>query len=152
MNQETALGLTIEDHQKAFTEVAFLIDIFASTIDTIMGGSTASVGRIAGRDTAKKYPIHLDNPSLDEAVAVIANRMKSGFAISLEAGGDGASLLFGRCILRDICDLRGIRPGGAMCKLFHAYVDGVVNELIYRPVKSEITACGEQCRTSLKIQ
>ncbi len=152
MNQETVSGLTIEDHQKAFTEVAFLIDIFTSTIDTIMGGSTASVGRIAGRDTAKKYPIHLDNPSLAETVEVIAHRMKAGFAISLEGSGDEAMLRFDRCILRDICGLRGIQPGKAMCKLFHAYVDGVVNELICRPVKSEITACGEQCRTRVKMQ
>ncbi|MBE0556569.1 MAG: hypothetical protein IH628_04985 [Proteobacteria bacterium] len=152
MNQETVSGLTIEDHQKAFTEVAFLIDIFTSTIDTIMGGSTASVGRMAGRDTAKKYPIHLDSPSLAETVAVIANRMKAGFAISLEGDDADAVLLFGRCILRDICGLRGIQPGNAMCKLFHAYVDGVVNELICRPVKSEITACGEQCRARVRIQ
>jgi hypothetical protein len=47
MSSETVMGLTMEDHQKAFTEVAFLIDIFTSTIDNIMGGATASVGRIA---------------------------------------------------------------------------------------------------------
>jgi hypothetical protein len=152
MNSETLMGLTMDDHQKAFTEVAFLIDIFTSTIDNIMGGATASVGRIAGRDTAKKYPIFLDNPSLSEAMEVIADRMKSGFAISLEAADDDSTILFDRCILRDICELRGIEKGNAMCKLFHAYFDGVVNELISRPVKSEIAESGQQCRIRIKTQ
>jgi predicted hydrocarbon binding protein len=152
MNNETVMGPTMEDHRKAFTEVAFLIDIFTSTIDNIMGGSTASVGRIAGRDTAKKYPLFLDNPSLAEAMAVASDRMKSGFALSLETAGDDSTVVFDRCILRDICGLRGIEMGNAMCRLFHAYFDGVLNELINRPVKSEIAECGQQCRTRIKTQ
>jgi len=152
MNDETLNGPTMEDHRKAFTEVAFLIDIFASTIDNIMGGATASVGRIAGRETAKKYPIFLTNPSLPEAVEVICGRMRSGFAIALETDGNDSSMVFNRCIVRDICKMRGIKTGNAVCKLFHAYFDGVVNELISRPVKSEITELGDQCRTTIKIQ
>jgi hypothetical protein len=146
------MGLTMEDHRKAFTEVAFLIDIFTSTIDNIMGGATASVGRIAGRDTAKKYPVFLDNPSLAGAMEVIADRMKSGFTISLETDGTDSTVVFDRCILRDICGLRAIEKGGPMCRLFHAYFDGVVNELINRPVKSGITEMGEQCRIRIKVQ
>ena len=152
MNSETLMGLTMEDHQKAFTEVAFLIDIFTSTIDNIMGGSTASVGRIAGRDTAKKYPLSLNNPSLKEVMDVLSDRMKSGFALSLESAGDDSIVVFDRCILRDICEVRGIEKGNAMCKLFHAYFDGILNELISRPVKSEIAECGGQCRARIKIQ
>ncbi len=152
MNNETIMGLTMEDHRKAFTEVAFLIDIFTSTIDNIMGGSIASVGRIAGRDTAKKYPIFLDNPSLEDTMAIVADRMKAGFGISLETAGDDSTVIFERCILREICNLRGIEMGNAMCRLFHAYFDGVVNELISRPIKSEISQCGQQCRTRIRIQ
>jgi hypothetical protein len=152
MNDELLKGPTLEDHQKAFTEVAFLIDIFTATIDNIMGGATASVGRIAGRDTAKKYPLFLTNPSLQEAIEVISGKMRSGFAISLETTGNDSSVVFKRCIIRDICAMRGIETGSAVCKLFHAYFDGVVNELISRPVKSEITELGDPCRTVLKIQ
>ena len=152
MNNETVIGMTIDDHRKAFTEVAFLIDIFTSTIDNIMGGSTASVGRIAGRDTAKKYPVFLDNPSLETAMDIVSARMKSGFAIFLETVAGDSTVVFDRCILRDICGLRGIETGNAMCRLFHSYFDGVLNELISRPVKSEITQCGQQCRTKIRVQ
>ncbi len=152
MSTETVMGLTMEDHRKAFTEVAFLIDIFTSTIDNIMGGATASVGRMAGRDTAKKYPVFLHNPPLTAAMEVIADRMKSGFAISLQTAGNDTTAVFDRCILRDICGLRGIEKGHAMCRLFHAYFDGVVNELINRPVKSEIIELGEQCRLRIRMQ
>ncbi len=84
MSTETLTGLTLDDHKAAFTEVAFLMDIFAATIDNIMGGATSSVGRMAGRDTANKYPLFLSNPSLEEAVAVVADRMNAGFGISFE--------------------------------------------------------------------
>lgn len=162
MSQETILGLTIEDHRAAFTEVAFLIDIFTSTIDNIMGGSTSSVGRMAGRDTAKKYPLFLSNPSLEEAVAIVAKKMNAGFEISVEplisekkdteTNSNNATVVIERCILRDICQQRGIEMGQAMCRLFHSYFDGVINELINRPVKSEISECGKTCRAIIRTQ
>jgi hypothetical protein len=150
MSGETAQKVTLEDHRKAFDEVAFLLDIFTATIDNIMGGATAPVGRIAGRDMAKKLPIALDNPSLEEALGILAERMKSGFEFTLES--DGTEVAFGRCILRDVCALRNREMGEALCRLFHAYFDGIVNELVCRPVKSEIKACGETCRTTIRIQ
>ncbi len=152
MNGETVQEVTMQDHQKAFSEVAFLIDIFTSTIDNTMGGATAPVGRIAGREMAKKLPVHLNNPSLAEAIDVLSERMKAGFEFSLEGSGAEFDLFFNRCILRDVCSLRGIQTGSAMCRLFHSYFDGIVNELISRPVKSEIMSSGEQCRTRIKIQ
>ena len=152
MNNDTIMGLSMEDHLKAYTEVAFLIDIFTSTIDNIMGGATASVGRMAGRDTAKKYPLYLVNPSLEEAMTVVSGQMKAGFELTLETDGDVSTLVFDRCIIRDMCELRKIEIGQAMCRLFHSYFDGVVNELINRPVKSEISECGKPCRIRIRTQ
>lgn len=152
MNGETVQEVTLQDHEKAFSEVAFLIDVFTSTIDNTMGGATAPVGRIAGRDMARKLPIYLNNPSLEEVIEVLSARMKAGFEFSLEGSGAEMDLVFSRCILRDVCSLRGIQTGSAMCRLFHSYFDGIVNELISRPVKSEITTSGEKCRTRIKIQ
>lgn len=152
MSVETMHGTTLEDHQKAFTEIAFLMDIFTSTIDTIMGGTTAPVGRMAGREMAKKLPINLNHPSLEEAVEVLASRMSAGFKISIEEAATGKELVFDRCVLRDICSLRKIDAGGALCRLFHSYLDGILNELVSRPVKSEISGCGEQCRVTVRTQ
>ena len=152
MTGTTAPVLTLEDHQTALHEVAFLVDIFTATIDTIMGGATAPVGRIAGRDMAKKLPVYLNNPSLEEALGVLADRMKAGFEFSLEASGGETDIVFRHCVLRDVCALRKITTGSALCRLFHAYFDGIVNELICRPVKTELTSCGPQCRARLKTQ
>ncbi len=152
MSTETLTGLTLDDHKAAFTEVAFLMDIFAATIDNIMGGATSSVGRMAGRDTARKYPVFLENPTLEEATAVITGRMKAGFGITLEKEDDDTFMVFDRCIIRDICRQRGLDMGQALCRLFHYYLDGVVDELVNRPVKSEIDRCGETCRTRIRIQ
>ena len=153
MNVPAGMETTLEDHTTALNEVSFLMDIFASTIDNIMGGATAPVGRIAGREMAQKLPVNLDNPSIEEALGVLAARMKAGFVFSLEGSGDQAKLVFDRCALREVCALRGLQTGTALCRLFHAYFDGIVNELICRPVKTENISCdGAQCRMNIRTQ
>ncbi len=152
MSGETDREITLEDHRKAFAEVAFLMDIFTATIDTIMGGATAPVGRMAGREMAKKLPLHLESPSLRDAVAVLATRMSAGFQFALRETDGEHEFVFDRCVLRDVCSLRGIPAGGALCQLFHSYFDGILNELVCRPVKSEIVSTGPQCRVTVRTQ
>lgn len=142
------LDLSKEDYQKATVEVAFLLDAFASTIDNIMGGNTAPVGRIAGRDTASKLPIHLTDPSLQDIVAALREQMQAGFDFAL----DGDVMQFKSCIIRDMCALRKIETGGALCRLFHSYFDGIINGLLCRPVKSSIVSVGDECRLQTDVQ
>lgn len=144
--------VTLDDHVNAATEVAFLLDIFAATVDNVMGGATASVGRIAGREMARKLPVHLTNPTLDEVVAILNSRMEAGYRFRLEGDGTERTLLFDHCVLREVCAKRGLTMGTALCRLFHAYLDGILNELICRPVKSEVVSCGGQCRLNLRTQ
>ncbi len=142
------LDLTQEDYQKATVEVAFLLDGFASTIDNIMGGNTAPVGRIAGRDTASKLPIHLADPTLHDIIMKLREQMQAGFDFALE----GDELLFKSCIIREMCAMRKIETGGALCRLFHSYFDGIINGLLCRPVKSTINSVGEECRFQTAVQ
>lgn len=142
------LDLSPDDYHKATVEVAFLLDAFASTIDNIMGGNTAPVGRIAGRDTAGKLPIHLTDPTLPDIVSALKERMQAGFDFSL----DGDGLQFKSCILRDMCAVRKIRTGGALCHLFHSYFDGIINGLLCRPVKSTIVSVGDECHLQVSVQ
>lgn len=147
-DQNYRLELTPEDYQKAYVEVAFLLDAFASTIDNIMGGKTAPVGRIAGRDTASKLPLDLSEPTLEEVITALSAQMQAGFEFSL----DQDTLLFKKCILREMCRLRNIEPGAALCRLFHAYFDGIANGLLCRPVKSQIISVGDECRLQSAVQ
>lgn len=143
---------TPHEHEQAFSEVAFLLDIFTGTIDLIMGGATAPVGRIAGRDMARKIPVYLEDPSLTNVVAELATRMKGGFVFRLvETAGD-PELVFDHCVIQEVCSRRKLELGGATCKLFHSYLDGQINELIARPVKSELVTCGTSCRACLRTQ
>ncbi len=153
MTSDNALQMTAEDHHQAFTEVAFLIENFANTIDAIMGGATAPVGRIAGREMARKLPLQLGNPTLDQVLTLLAGRMAAGFALSAAPTSAGdAELTFGRCALREVCRQRNQATGGPVCRLFHAYFDGIVNELLHRPVKSEIIASGPSCLVRTRTQ
>jgi hypothetical protein len=78
--------------------------------------------------------------------------MKAGFEFTIEGEDREQELIFQRCSLREVCCQRGIDTGGAMCRLFHSYLDGIVNELISRPVKSEIVSSGQQCRAKIRTQ
>lgn len=142
------LDLTPEDYQKATVEVAFLLDAFASTIDNIMGGNTAPVGRIAGRDTASKLPVELNDPTLEDVIAILHNQMKAGFDFTRDNDG----LLFKSCIIREMCAVRKIEVGGALCQLFHSYFDGIINGLLGRPVKSTFVSVGPECRLRTDVQ
>lgn len=147
MTNDNAMQMTPEDHQQAFTEVAFLIESFANTIDNIMGGATAPVGRIAGRAMARKLPLNLEQTSLESVLGILAERLQAGFQVAVTPDGEtAADLTFQHCALREVCSLRSMEPGGAICRLFHAYFDGIVNELLHRPVKSEIQVAGPLCR------
>ncbi len=153
MNSDLLLDVTSEDHDYAMMEVAFLVDAFASTIDNVMGGTTGPIGRIAGRDMAKKLPLHLVEPSLTETLAALSEHMKSGFDVTVSSvTGNVAETNVSTCFIRDLCVGSGKPPGGAACKLYHAYFDGIVNELMRRPVKSEILAVGQSCRMKIVFQ
>jgi predicted hydrocarbon binding protein len=152
MSGDAVGNVTMDDHNKAFNEVAFLLDIFTSTIDNIMGGATAPVGRIAGREMARKLPVHMGNPTIEEVAALLAGRMVNGFEFTIESSGETHQLNFDKCAIRNACSLRGGQVGGAMCRLFHSYFDGVLNELLSRPVKSDIVTCGDRCSVHVRTQ
>lgn len=152
MSENREALLTVDDHRKAFTEVSFLLDIFSSTIDNLMGGATASVGRIAGRHMARNMPVYLPAPNLPDALAALADRMKAGFDIRFQCAGQGAEITFGRCVIREVCHARDLPVGGELCRLFHYYTDGIVNELCLRPAKSALVSSGENCRALLEVR
>ena len=152
MNQAAELELTLVDHTQALTEVSFLLDVFATTVDELMGGATASVGRIAGRHMARKLPVYLSEPALAPALEAVAGNLASGFEIAYECRENGADLHFGSCLVRTVCGQRGREIGGPLCRLFHAYLDGIVNDLICRPVKSQIAPGAESCHASLAVR
>lgn len=152
MNAHKEWDLTLEDHQEASAEVGFLLDIYTATIDDLMGGATASVGRIAGRHMANKLPIYMPDPTLDETLEVLAENLVKGFEITCQCDKDGADLDFGRCVIRKVCAIRNLTPGGAICKLFHHYVDGIVNEIFFRPTKSKIVSVGKHCSVRLEVR
>jgi hypothetical protein len=152
MSARSELTATLDDHQKAFTEVSFLVDIFARTVHDLMGGATASVGRIAGRHFARKLPITLESPTLPQVVDAYAHHVRKGFEISHAPAESGLDLTFDKCAMREVCRSRNMEPGGEVCRLYHMLVDGVVNELYSRPTKSTITSTGDRCTAHLEVR
>lgn len=134
---------TPEEHRQAFTEVSFLLDIFATTVDDLMGGATASVGRVAGRHMARKLPLAIPEQTLRAAAEALAGYGELG--VRPAAGAEDGLLTFEDCAVRRVCRARGREPGGDLCRLFHFYLDGVLDGLTGRPVRSAIESAGDRC-------
>lgn len=152
MNCGPQAPLSQADYDNAFTEVSFLLDIFGSTIDDLMGGATDTVGRVAGRQMAKKLPLYLKDPRLEVVLEALAKHFKAGFELRATCQPDHAELAFGHCLVREVCANRKIPLGGPLCHIFHAYLDGMVNELNFRPTKSTFEALPGECRVRMEIR
>jgi hypothetical protein len=150
MIEQSELGLTLEDHQKAFTEVSFLLNIFAVTIEELMGGGAPTVGRLAGQHIARRLPIYQPHPTPESVVLAVAEQMSSGFEMSCKFDAEGADLNFERCAVRSVCQERQQEIGGGICRLLHFAIGGMVNELLGRPVRARIIEAGKKvCKTRL---
>ena len=119
MSMQSVPPPSLEDHEKAWTETAFLLDIFTATIDNIMGGATASVGRIAGREMARKLPIYLDHPSIRQTFDTLKESLKAGWEFDATETDGAFDVKFSKCVIRQVCEKRSLRPGCELCKLFH---------------------------------
>ncbi len=152
MSQSAASDLTLQDHKDAFTEVSFLIDIFASTVTEMMGGATASVGRAAGREMARKLPLYLTEHDLEIVLGELSKQLEKGFSFEFNCSDDGATIDFNKCAIREVCTRRQKELGSGICDLFHFYFDGIVNELTGRPTKSKLLETGDLCRTQMEVR
>ncbi len=152
MNAGTEKDLTMVDHENAFAELSFLLDIFSDTIDDLMGGATGSVGRITGREMAKKIPIYLADPNAENVMQSVSEYFKHGFDLAYVCQDHNIEMRIERCAIRAVCENRNLPIGGPLCKLFHSYLDGIVNELTFRPVKSDVEPDAKKCRTHMKIR
>jgi hypothetical protein len=145
-------ALSVDDHRRALIEVSFLLNIFATTVHAMMGGATAPVGRVAGRQAAEKLPVHLPEPTADAVLAAVQAHMRAAFDIDGRVEGSRVELAFGRCAIREACRAQGREAGGDLCRLFHFYLDGFFNGLLQRPTKSTVEPGADRCRTTIEIR
>lgn len=142
--------LTPEDYRDALTEVSFILDILAGTVDDLMGGATASVGRVAGRHQARRLPIHAPNPT----VASLFEQLRSldNLGCELELKADQCTVEIGHCFVRGVCREKAMQLGGNLCRLYHFYLDGIINEFLMRPTRSHLLSTGNCCSMRLEIR
>ncbi len=152
MTEHGELRLTLADHEAAFTEISFLLEVLVRTAGEVVGKSLPSLGTNAGRHMGRKLPIHLAAPDLPEAERAVAERLQQGFDIQGACTGDGAELRFGRCVVRDACRIRGLEIGGELCRMLHHYHAGIIAQLLGRPVRVGAVTPGESCAVRLEAR
>lgn len=146
MSARPELSLSAEDHDRAFTEVCFLLDLFVQAIGDVVSKSGPALGIAAGRHMARKLPVHIPEPTMGKALEAIAARLAAGFEFSVRCDGHAAEVAVGRCAVRDVCARRGIPPGADLCRIFHYYIAGMASELGgVGAVKATDAAIGERC-------
>lgn len=144
------LTLTAEDHDKAFIEVCFLLDMFVDTIEQFVGKSTPSLAVAAGRKTAANLPIHLTEPTPENALSELIRVLKiQQLEIEGEMHNGAAHIDISHCPIRDVCLNRKMELDGSACQMFHYYVAGIMAELTGRPARPATLAVGESCSFKL---
>ncbi len=139
------LRQTMEDHDKAFVEVSFLLDMFVETIEAFVGKSTPSLAVAAGRKMAKNMPIYLDEPNAQLALSEMVRVFSEGFDIKGSFTGKEASLTIDHCPINSVCKERGLQLDGPACQMFHYYIAGIMAELTGSPARPTTVSAGDQC-------
>jgi hypothetical protein len=143
---------TAAEHQQAFTEVSFLLEMLVRTAGVVVGKSTPSLGTNAGRHAARKLPVVLDAPTLETALGAVTGALRSGFEIAATCTPGTAELAFARCVLRDVCRERGLPLDGELCRMFHYHLAGMTAQLLGKAVRPGAVSAGDTCTLRLEAQ
>ena len=149
MIENIELTQTMEDHDKAFVEVSFLLDMFVDTIETFVGKSTPSLAVAAGRKMAQNMPIYLDEPNGPMALSEMVRVFSEGFDITGMFDGNEAMITIDHCPIGSVCEERGLELDGPTCQMFHYYISGIMAELTGSPARPTTLAAGEKCNFKL---
>jgi hypothetical protein len=150
MIETSELQLTAEDHDKAFIEVCFLLDMFVDTIEQFVGKSTPSLAVAAGRKMANNMPIYLKDPTPENALGELVRVFKiQQLEIVGEMQGNEAVITMAHCPIGSVCKERSMEMDGAACQMFHYYVAGIMAEFTGRPARPKTMSTGETCTFKL---
>lgn len=150
MIETSELQLTAEDHDKAFIEVCFLLDMFVDTIEQFVGKSTPSLAVAAGRKMARNMPVYLKNPTPEAALAEFVRVFKiQQLEIEGEMQGNEANITIHHCPIGSVCQERQMEMDGSACQMFHYYVAGILAEFTGRPARPKTISTGETCNFKL---
>lgn len=150
MISPSELKLTTEDHDKAFSEVCFLLDMFVGTIEQFIGKSTPSLAVAAGRKMAKNMPVFLKDPTPENALAELVRVFTiQQMEIEAEMQGNEAAITISHCPIGSVCQERDMKIDGSACQMFHYYIAGIMAEFTGRPVRPKTISTGEACTFNL---
>jgi hypothetical protein len=150
MSGNNELALSSEDYDKAFTEVSFLLDMFVDTIGVFIGKSTPALAVAAGRKMAANMPIHITEPSPENALGELIRVFQTQqMEIEGRMENGQAMLLLNHCPIGSVCKNRGMELGGQACQMFHYYIAGIMAELTGVPARPKTIEIGDQCTFSL---
>jgi hypothetical protein len=149
MNTAIETTLTKKDHEDAFNEVSFILQVLANTVDDVLG-NPAPLGVSAGRAMAAKLPVYLVNPSLEQVLEALKTSLTGGFAFTTTIDKNGAELAVGHCIVRDLSFCQGVLPGAKLCKMYHHYLSGMVSYLLGRQSRVSDKQVGDTCILSVQ--
>lgn len=144
------LSLSVEDYDKAFTEIAFLLDIFIETIVVFVGKSTPALAVAAGRKMAANLPVHIKENSVEEVLSEVVRVFRLQ-QMEIQGTVEGAGVIFELtdCPIGSVCHNRGHELGGQACQMFHYYFAGIMAELVGRPARPKTLTVGSECCFSL---
>lgn len=141
--------MNAKDHDAAFVEVSFLLQMLAQTVEEVIG-NPAPLGVSAGRAMAAKLPLFLKDPDLKAVLDAVSPTLSGGMAYTCAVTGNAATLEVGHCVIRDLAAKQGELPGSRLCKLYHHFLSGMISHLLTRQSRVLETAVGPTCTLTVQ--
>ncbi len=149
MNVPIETTMTAADHDAAFMEISFLLQMLAQTVEEVIG-NPAPLGVSAGRAMAAKLPLYLKSPNVKSVLEAVQPILADGMTYTCSVEGNTGTLQVGHCVIRDLAAKRGEAPGSRLCKLYHHFLSGMFSQLLTKQSRVQETAVGTTCTLSVR--
>ena len=135
------------DYEKAYKDLGVRLLSIAKTLRKVAGGSLGAVGTTAGRIAAGHLPRMFEDEKIgfEDILKDLQEKWKDSFKFDYVMVGDSATLSFEHCPVYTMLMHHGEKVGGDLCSLFHAYLQGILVEVVQDKFQVKVEKMGEKC-------
>jgi len=135
------------DYEKASRDLGVRLLSISKTLRKVAGGSLGAVGTTAGRIAASHLPRMFEDEKIgfEDILKDLQGKWKDSFKFDYVMADNSATLTFDHCPVYSILTSHGEKVGGDLCSLFHAYIQGILVEVVQDKFQMKVETMGEKC-------
>jgi NAD-dependent dihydropyrimidine dehydrogenase PreA subunit len=141
-----------KSRDQALADLSIRLLSIAEVFKRTLGSSLPAVGTMAGRTLARHLPRHRSPGSLEEVLALATRQFAPAWNLQTVVDGERLMIAVRDCLVREVCQERGIDLGGELCTLFYSYLSGYIAAMArVRLRKAKAEPGDERCGYEIRI-